>query len=82
MNRELYDTMTKILDEVGSLKSYIKETKEDNGMSLEETERIIQRLDNIVQEADKELIDTLIRIEDNFDFQNAKSRLLSIKKRK
>ncbi|RFU70546.1 hypothetical protein D0469_06335 [Peribacillus saganii] len=79
MNKELFELMTKILDEVGKLKSYIKERKQDKGIDLQATERIINRLDNIVEEADKELIDTLIRIEKNFDFEKTKSTLMSKK---
>jgi hypothetical protein len=74
MNRELYDLMTKILSEVECVKSYIEETKQDNGVSLEATERIISRLKTITNEADNELNDTLIRIEEHFDIEQAKSR--------
>ncbi|KKK37313.1 hypothetical protein WQ57_13985 [Mesobacillus campisalis] len=74
MNRELYDLMTKILSEVDSVKSHIEEAKQENGVNLQATERIIDRLKIIAQEADDELNDTLIRIEENFDIEQAKSR--------
>ncbi|WP_409300450.1 hypothetical protein [Peribacillus sp. SCS-155] len=75
MNRELFDLMRKILEEVNSLKLYITATKEDHGMSVQATERILKRLETISQEADNELIDTLIRIEEHFDIEKAKSKI-------
>jgi hypothetical protein len=74
MNRELYELMTKILSEVDSVKAHIEETKQDNSFNLQATERIIDRLKIIAQEADDELNDTLIRIEENFDIEQAKSK--------
>ncbi|PLT33261.1 hypothetical protein [Bacillus sp. V5-8f] len=74
MNRELFELMTKILNEVDGIKAYIEETKQDSRMSLQEIERIINRLEHIAKEADNELNDTLIRIEENFDVERAKSR--------
>ncbi|OCA88435.1 hypothetical protein A8F94_24560 [Bacillus sp. FJAT-27225] len=74
MNRELYDLMVKIIKKVENIKSYIQETKQDNGITLDETQRIITRLENISKEADEELNHTLIRIEENFNIEQKKSK--------
>ncbi|RFU64090.1 hypothetical protein [Peribacillus glennii] len=74
MNKELFKLLTDILREIERIKSHLIQTItiRNDGINLQATERIIKRLERIAQEADDELIDTLIRIEQIFDLEQAK----------
>ncbi|NHM33421.1 hypothetical protein [Neobacillus terrae] len=77
MNKELFKLLTDILRDIDRIKSYLIQTItiRNDGINLQATERIIKRLERIAQEADDELIDTLLRIEQNFDLEQAKYRI-------
>ncbi|WP_158555780.1 hypothetical protein [Peribacillus glennii] len=77
VNKELFKLLTNILRDIDRIKSYLIQTitTRNEGINLQATERIIKRLESIAQEADNELIDTLIRIEKNFDIEQAKYRI-------
>ncbi|WP_409304998.1 hypothetical protein [Peribacillus sp. SCS-155] len=77
MNKELFKLLTDTLRDIERIKSYLLQTMtiRNDGINLQATERILKRLERISQEADNELIDTLIRIEQNFDLEQAKYRI-------
>ncbi|WP_409300511.1 hypothetical protein [Peribacillus sp. SCS-155] len=77
MDKELFKLLTDTLRDIERIKSYLLQTMtiRNDGINLQATERILKRLERIAQEADNELIDTLIRIEQNFDLERAKYRI-------
>ncbi|WP_409305756.1 hypothetical protein [Peribacillus sp. SCS-155] len=77
MNKELFKLLTDTLRDIERIKSYLLQTMtiRNDGINLQATERILKRLEQIAQEADNELIDTLIRIEQNFELEQAKYRI-------
>ncbi|MFP7442951.1 hypothetical protein SFC50_04540 [Bacillus infantis] len=77
MNKELFELLTNILRDVDRVKSYLIQTItiRNDGIDMQTAERIIKRLERIAQDADEELIHTLIRIEQNFDLEQSKNRI-------
>lgn len=77
MNKELFELLTSILRDVDRVKSYLIQTItiRNDGIDMQTAERIIKRLERIAQDADEELIDTLVRIEQNFDLEQSKHRI-------
>ncbi|MCK6208702.1 hypothetical protein KZX50_25150 [Bacillus infantis] len=77
MNKELFELLTNILRDVDRVKSYLIQTItiRNDGIDMQTAERIIKRLERIAQDADEELIHTLIRIEQNFDLEQSKDRI-------